>query len=207
MSDFDRLDFKSDDVLRASDLNLILEAIRRSMGRVEVGDGLFSEADPRGGLRISGTPARGQYLAAASGIITGRSAAIPGAGNATVWQYRGTSIADGGTVPVFNYAQALADGQPCIIEQDTGGAWWAWAPSQPGYCQLPSSLGPATGTWPSLSITTLGGVTVYVPVGSVLASIGTQTIRNYRNVTWAASKTTVVEPRLDGAWEIRDQDC
>lgn len=75
-------------------------------------------------------------------------------------------------------------------------------------CQLGSSLGPATGTWPSLTPTTQTGVNLYQPLGGSLVKIASsQKIYNWRNVTWAASKTTLVLVAGDGTWAVEDQDC
>lgn len=77
-----------------------------------------------------------------------------------------------------------------------------------GWCQLSSSLGPATGTWPSLTPTTASGITIYRKSGNSLAAIpGTFTLYNWRNVTWSANKTMLVLPNGDGTWDIIDQDC
>lgn len=107
MSDFERLDFRSDDVLRASDLNLIVDQIRRTSGRVEVGDGLCSESDGRGGVRITAT-ARGVYVAAATTAITARSGVVAGTGRATlhVLDHSGNLVAGGDEVDVFNFSGA-----------------------------------------------------------------------------------------------------
>lgn len=76
-----------------------------------------------------------------------------------------------------------------------------------GYCQLASSLGPATGSWPSITPTTTGtGVTIYTATSSGLVSIGGQVIYNFRNVTWSANKTTYLTFE-NNIWKIVDQDC
>lgn len=76
-----------------------------------------------------------------------------------------------------------------------------------GWCQLATTLNPATGTWPTLTPTSVT-VNVYVGSSTGLTQVGTAGVKvyNFRNVTWAGSKTTRVE--FNGAvWEIMDQDC
>lgn len=81
-------------------------------------------------------------------------------------------------------------------------------PSGHGWCQLASSLGPATGTWPSLTPTSVTGVTIYREQGgSLVALSGTFKLYNWRSVTWSAGKTTFVVPNGDNTWDIVDQDC
>jgi hypothetical protein len=74
-----------------------------------------------------------------------------------------------------------------------------------GYCQLSAALGPATGTWPDLTPTTTTA-TVYSANGNGLTSLAAMTVYNFRNVTWAASKTTYLVFN-GGIWKIVDQDC
>lgn len=75
-----------------------------------------------------------------------------------------------------------------------------------GYCQLGSSLGPATGIWPSITPTNRTGVSIYIGSNSTPTLLGTFTVYNYRNVTWAASKTTFLVLQ-GGVWHVIDQDC
>ena len=76
-----------------------------------------------------------------------------------------------------------------------------------GWVRLAGTLSPATGTWPSLSPTSVNA-TIYRSVsGALVAMNGTYTVYNWRNVTWAASKTTCVAPCGDGTWQVIDQDC
>lgn len=80
--------------------------------------------------------------------------------------------------------------------------------SSHAFCQLSSSLGPATGTWPSITPTTRTGATVYADVNGTLTALpGTYTLRNWRDVTWAASKTTLLLPNSSGGFNVVDQDC
>lgn len=87
-----------------------------------------------------------------------------------------------------------------------GGFGWA-------FCQLGSTLNAATGSWPSITPTSVNGVTLYRPStntngSQVLNSIQTNaTIYNWRSVTWNASKTTIVLLQGNGTWSILDQDC
>jgi len=102
-------------------------------------------------------------------------------------------------------SQPYAFGGPSRQPRLGGASGHAW-------CQLPSSVGPATGTWPNLTPTQLAGQTVYRP-GSVsgtrqlIAVPGTYTLLNWRNVTWAAGKTMLVLPNGDGTWDMIDEDC
>lgn len=84
----------------------------------------------------------------------------------------------------------------------------AGAPAGHAWCQLTASVGPATGTWPDLSATGLTAQTLYQWTAGAFAAIpGTFTVNNWRNVTWATGKTTLVVPNADGTWDIVDQDC
>lgn len=82
----------------------------------------------------------------------------------------------------------------------------AGAGAATAYCRLSSSLGPATGSWPSLTPTSQAGIDVYIGSGSAPVKIGTFTVYNYRNVTWATAKTTFLALQ-GGIWNVVDQDC
>lgn len=74
------------------------------------------------------------------------------------------------------------------------------------WCRLGGSLAAATGTWPSLTPASTT-VTAYRSSGGSLTSLGTVTIYNWRNVAWAASKTTYLVGNPDGSYDVVDQDC
>jgi hypothetical protein len=80
-----------------------------------------------------------------------------------------------------------------------------------GYCQLGATLAAATGTWPSITPQTVTGVTVYRPQNAsspALASVVSNAkVYNWRNVSWDASKTSLVLLNSVGGWDIIDQDC
>lgn len=77
-----------------------------------------------------------------------------------------------------------------------------------GWCQLGSTLNPATGSWGSITPTSQTGITIYCLIdGTPTAIPGTHKVYNWRNVTWAPSKTTYVVPNGDGTWDVVDQDC
>lgn len=79
-----------------------------------------------------------------------------------------------------------------------------------GYCQLASSLGPATGTWPTITPTTATGTTIYIGTGGAspgLTSIGTNlTVYNFLPETWDAGKTLELI-NSNGIWQIINEAC
>lgn len=80
--------------------------------------------------------------------------------------------------------------------------------SQILWCQLPSSLGPATGTWPSLTPTSVSGVTIYRSVnGALVALSGTWKVYNWYAATFATGKTTAVSACGDGTFQTVNQNC
>lgn len=80
--------------------------------------------------------------------------------------------------------------------------------SQVLWCQLPSALNPATGTWPSLTPTSVSGVTIYRSVyGALVAIPGTWTVYNWYNATFATGKTTAVTACGDGTFQAIEQSC
>lgn len=204
--DADKLNFKAGDPIRAADLMTLVEAVRNPGFRVRGGNNVHVRRGSSGDIQVAGS-SRDFYWGYASSLITARSTSTPGTGHAVMRRFGGSILGDGATIPVRNFGVGIADGQDCRLEEDADGVWWATGFFQPGWCQLASSLGPATGTWPSISATTQGGVTVYVEAATGLASTGTATVVNRRNVTWATGKTTLVLPRSDGTWSIVDQDC
>lgn len=205
-------DFRPGDVLKAE---TIQELWRRSEPPDIRGSGGVSVRSGRA-INIAGIR-RGAFLAKVTGSgITALSGTTPGTGTVDVLiesDATGTeTIVDSGQVAtVFNFTgQAYLAGTYCWVAEDEAGTLWVvTGTTVPGHfwCQLSGSLGPATGTWPSITATS---TTANVYVGSstsLTLYASSATIYNRRNVTWAASKTTLLLPNADGSYDIDDQDC
>lgn len=105
-------------------------------------------------------------------------------------------------------AQILARLAALEQQQYAAGGFGAGGGSGGGdlWCQLSGSLGPATGTWPSITATT-ATADVYTGSGASISKVQTgATIYNRRNVTWSAGKTSYLVPSGSG-YAIIDQDC
>lgn len=80
--------------------------------------------------------------------------------------------------------------------------------SQILWCQFGSSMGAASGTWPSIAPGSLSGVTIYRPVnGSLVPIAGTWKVYNWYPVTFSAGKTTAVSACGDGTFQVIEQAC
>lgn len=71
---------------------------------------------------------------------------------------------------------------------------------------LPTTLGAATGTWPSLTPGSQS-LTIYVAQGTTLSSLGTSTVYNWYPATPAASKVLLVLPDGAGNYVATAQSC
>jgi hypothetical protein len=71
---------------------------------------------------------------------------------------------------------------------------------------LPTSLGGATGSWPTLTPGSQS-LTVYQVVGGALSSIGTATVKNFYPAATVASKVLEVTPNGDGTYSAVAQSC
>jgi hypothetical protein len=204
MNDIGKLDFKPGDVLRAEDLQALADAIRNPAARFVGGTNVHASQERDGSFSLS-VPQRSLFLAVA-GSITARSGTTLGKGPATMQaNIDGTATPYALTLDVYNATpSAIAAGDYIFVEEATDGSYYAIPITgmTDGFCRLASSLGPATGTWPSITPTTQSGVTIYQSG----ASLGTATVYNYRNVTWATGKTTYVT-LSGGIWKVVDQDC
>lgn len=80
--------------------------------------------------------------------------------------------------------------------------------SQILWCQLPSALAAATGTWPNLTPTSVTGVTIYRSVnGALVALSGTWKVYNYYSVGFVTGKTTSVTACGDDTFQVVEQSC
>lgn len=153
------------------------------------------------------------YIAITTSTITARSGSTPGTGTAKVETWNGSALADlGGPVSFTVYSvlpAPIASGAYVNILRIAGNYWIVTPPLAATvdlWCRLSGSLGPATGTWPSLTATTTTA-DVYQGSGTGLAPVASgATIYNRRDVTWAAGKTTFLVPS-GGGYAIVDQDC
>ena len=75
------------------------------------------------------------------------------------------------------------------------------------FCQLGNTLNAATGSWPDITPTNTTADLYRPKSGSLVQMATNASILNWRNVTWSASKTTVVLLQGDGSWSVLDQDC
>ena len=151
------------------------------------------------------------YIGVVTTAITAASGATPGSGQAKVETWNGTALADlGGPVNFKVYTTGSAVTVGTYIQfVKIAGSFWIIGTGGSGadlWCQLGGSLGPATGSWPSITATTTTA-NVYQGSGTSLSLVSSgATIYNRRNVTWAASKTTFLVPSGSG-FAIVDQDC
>lgn len=80
--------------------------------------------------------------------------------------------------------------------------------SQVLWCQLPSALAGSTGTWPTITPSSVTGVTIYAPVnGALVALPGTFKVYNWYATTFNTSKMTAVTACGDGSFQVLNQDC
>lgn len=80
--------------------------------------------------------------------------------------------------------------------------------SQILWCQLPSSLAAATGTFPSITPSSVTGVTIYRPVnGALVALPGTWKVYNFSGTALVTGKKTEVSACGDGTFQVVVQDC
>lgn len=102
-----------------------------------------------------------------------------------------------GRVEANPYAFGAGPRQPRL-----GGA------SQVLWCQLTSALNPATGTWPSITPTSVTGQTIYrLQRGQLVALPGTWTVYNVYPAQFLTGKTTAVSACGDGTFQVIDQNC
>lgn len=94
--------------------------------------------------------------------------------------------------------------------QTAKGAYGQWQPqgsaSGGGYFAMPTTLGPATGSWPSLTPGSQS-LTVYQATGTTLSSTGTFTVYNWYLSTPVASKIIQVTPDGAGNFVLVAQSC
>jgi hypothetical protein len=131
VSDFDRLEFRPDDVLRASDLNLILDALRRSMGGLQGGDGVESIRDGRGNTRLAATK-RLAFIGKANGAIAAPTGDTPTSGTVTRYRFDGTSLVTLGidyavlnaSTTKMGSGNGIDSGQRVWVQEDADGNLW-----------------------------------------------------------------------------------
>jgi hypothetical protein len=71
---------------------------------------------------------------------------------------------------------------------------------------LPTALGAATGTWPSLTPASQS-LTVYQVVSGALSSVGSATVYNFYPAATVASKVLQVKANGDGTYSAVAQSC
>lgn len=158
------------------------------------------------------------YFGIVTTTITAMSGLTPGMGKFTPYRWSGTAyVATAGITPMAVYSilpYALASGSTSyIFAIEMSSTLWVVATGGSssaawGLCQLSSTLAAATGTWPSITPQTQSSISIYEPASGSLSLISSSSvIYNWRNVSWAAAKTSYVTKGLDGTWSIVDQDC
>ena len=207
-----RTRFRAGKPIVARDLNRVAEAAERA-ALLQANPPLAIVSTPGGPLLNYAGPVFQPYLAKATTTITALSGTTPGSGTVKVETWNGSALADlGGPVTFTAYSlstAAIASGSYVTVLKIAGNYWVLSSPGGGGHawCHLGASLGPATGTWPTLTPTS-ASVTVYTSSGgSLSASTGTPIVYNWHNVTWAAGKTTYLAANPDGTYDIVDQDC
>ena len=204
-----RTRFRAGRPIVARDLNRVAEAAERA-ALIQANPPLAIVSTPGGPLLNYAGPVFQPYLAKATTTITALSGTTPGSGTVKVETWDGTALADlGGPVTFTTYSlstSAIASGSYVTILKIAGAYWVVSAAPGHAWCHLASSLGPATGTWPSLTPTSQL-VTAYSSAGGALTSLGSATAYNWRNVTWATGKTTYLAANPDGTYDVVDQDC
>jgi hypothetical protein len=129
MSDFERLDFRPDDVLRASDLNLIVEFVRARLGESEAGDGAESVRDSRGRSHVA-VAHRMAFVGKASGDIAAASGSTWGSGVVTRYEEDGSGAEYSASADydVLNPSSntmtggaGIASGKRCFVQEDESG--------------------------------------------------------------------------------------
>lgn len=207
MSDFDRLEFRAGDLLRAEDLNTLVEAVVERLSVIEGGAGIAVMRDGRGNVHLTAT-GRQVFWGKADATINGASGDTPAAGNVTRWRYNGTAneAISGASYAVLNPAGAIASGQLVRVEEDMDGNLIA-IPS------VPTWLGKTTSTITARSGTTPGSGTVALQTlsgGSIVADPSGTTVTANQ---FSASATTIASGKyctvawFSGAWWVVSAEC
>lgn len=124
--------WKAGDVIKAADLNRLVEAIERGTLTVSQDSGLEMQQG-RGGTSLRVVFPVNRFVGVASGNISTRSSGTPGSGSVTLYRYDTTngltSLAI--NVSVLNASSTsmssgngIDSGKYCWIEQDGDGWWW-----------------------------------------------------------------------------------
>jgi hypothetical protein len=87
-----------------------------------------------------------------------------------------------------------------------GGGYGGGGGGVGAYFCLPTSLGGASGTWPTLTPGSQS-LTIYQVVSGALSSVGTATVYNFYPAATVASKVLQVEPNGDGSYSAVAQSC
>lgn len=76
------------------------------------------------------------------------------------------------------------------------------------YC-LPTTLGGATGSWPTQTAATQTGLDIYQDQGgtTLVKVASSQTVQNWLPAVPAASKIAKVKPNGYGQWNLDNQSC
>ena len=203
-------DFKPGDELLASTINALIEGQQSGSSFTVKGGARISVRQSGNGVQITGSragPLRPCTVTTALTTTTGMSAVgvvelyvlLPSTGALTdsavaLSQVNSYGAFPAGTKGFVVYDQ---DGWPWFLEGSAGGAY---------FC-LPTTLGAATGSWPSLTPGSQAGLTVYQASGTSLTSLGTFTVYNWFPATPAASKVLMVFPDDDGNFVAGPQSC
>lgn len=122
--------WKPDDILKAEDLNRLVDVIRRITITVSQSSGLDMLEGP-GGTSLRVRWRQDRYLAYTSGGITARSGSTPGTGSAAIQTYDPVNgiTSTGIDVDVLNWNDAtggVGTGKYLWVVQDNNGFWWVW---------------------------------------------------------------------------------
>lgn len=128
MSEFDRLDFRTDDVLRADDLNAIVAAVKARLGAIEGGSGVVVTRDGRGNAYLTGEKRAG-WVGKANGNISAASGSAWGTGTVTKYIWTGSAEATtGADYSVLNPSdntmgsgEGITSGKRCFVQEDEQG--------------------------------------------------------------------------------------
>jgi hypothetical protein len=129
VSDLDRLDFQRGDALKASQLQAIVDAVRKCLGKIVGGTGVDVRRDARGNTVITGRQ-RPVWIGKANGNIPAASGSAWGAGSVTRWSVDGsgneytTSVNYDVLNPsstTMTSGNGIDSGQRCRVWQDEDG--------------------------------------------------------------------------------------
>lgn len=130
MSDFDGLKFQPDDILRASDLQAIVDQIRGSGWGSGGGGEVDAMSDRRGRWHVA-VRQRLAFVGKANGNISAASGTAWGTGQVTRWEFDNVANNEYATTAVFNVynpsnntmtgGAGITSGLRCFVQEDESG--------------------------------------------------------------------------------------